>query len=249
MATARAARRSLQTEAFALGELATLMADPVNYGLGVPPGDGRYVLVLPGMFASDTYLYPMRSWLDRIGYRAVRSTLRSNVGCPERLTRQIESELTSKLARSDRPVALIGHSRGGLLARAIAVRLGERASHLVLLGSPVSALSRLRVGISDASIGVPPAGELVIEAGTRARARLDPQCAFPACGCPFPADARAALHASTRVVSIFSRSDPIVPAAWARLEGARNVEVDGTHSGLVYNGAVYREIARTLASD
>lgn len=247
MATRSPARRSLETEAFALGELAQLMADPVHYGLGVPRGDGRYVLVLPGMFASDTYLYPMRAWLDRIGYRAVRSTLRSNVGCPERLTRQIEAELASKLERSDRPVALIGHSRGGLLARAIAVRLGERASHLVLLGSPVSALTHLRVGISEASIGVPPAGELVMEAGTRARARLDPQCGFPSCGCPFPADVRAGLHPSTRIVSIYSPDDPIVPAAWARLEGARNVEVTGTHSGLVYNGAVYREVARTLA--
>ena len=79
MAT-QTARRSLQSEAFALGELAQLMAAPVNYGFGVPRGDGRYVLVLPGMFASDTYLYPMRAWLDRIGYRAVRSTLRRCAG-------------------------------------------------------------------------------------------------------------------------------------------------------------------------
>ena len=246
MATTSAPRRTLQSEAFALGELAQLMADPVNYGFGVPRGDGRYVLVLPGMFASDTYLYPIRAWLDRIGYRAVRSTLRSNIGCPERLTRQIEAEIASKLDRSDRPVALIGHSRGGLLARAIAVRLGERASHLVLLGSPVSALSQLRVGIAPNAIGVPPVAEMMMESGTRVRERLDPQCAFPRCGCPFPTDVRAGLHPSTRVVSIYSLNDPIVPATWAHLKGERNVEVGGTHSGLVYNGAVYREIARTL---
>lgn len=246
MAT-NAPRRALQSEAFALGELAQLMADPVNYGFGVPRGDGRYVLVLPGMFASDTYLYPMRAWLDRIGYRAVRSTLRSNIGCPERLSRQIEEEIASKLDRSDRPVALIGHSRGGLLARAIAVRLGDRASHLVLLGSPVAALSNMRVGIGPNSVGVPPVGELLMDAGARARERLDPQCAFPRCGCPFPTDVRAKLHPSTHVVSIFSRDDPIVPPSAARMSGVRNVEVGGTHSGLVYNGAVYRAVARTLA--
>lgn len=239
-------QRSLVSEAFAAAELAQLMTDGVYYGLGVPHGDGRHVVVLPGLFASDMYLTPLRDWLRRIGYRPVRSTLSMNVGCPERLSRRIEDEIVRKTSRDERPIALIGHSRGGLLARAIASRLGERASHLVLLGSPVGALSWMRIGIPRRGEGPLPADSRVMEAGLRARERVDPDCAFPDCGCPFPSDVRAPLS-STDVVSVFSRNDPIVPASACRLRGARNIEVGGTHSGLVYNAAVYRQLAAILA--
>jgi hypothetical protein len=39
----------------------------------------------------------------------------------------------------------------------------------------------------------------------------------------------------------------VVPASASPIPGARNVEVHGTHSGLVYNRTAYREIAATLA--
>ena len=47
------------------------MADPLYYGVGAPRGDGRLATVLPGMFASDFYLRPMRVWLRRLGFRAM----------------------------------------------------------------------------------------------------------------------------------------------------------------------------------
>jgi hypothetical protein len=90
----------------------------------------------------------------------------------------------------------------------------------------------------------------VYEAGARARRVRDPQCDFPACGeggCPFPDDAVRALHRSTAVLSVFSREDPIVPPGACRVRGAKHIEVSGTHSGLVYNGKVYRAIAEALA--
>jgi hypothetical protein len=48
------------------------------------------------------------------------------------------------------------------------------------------------------------------------------------------------------VASIYSRNDPIVPAAAAMLPDGENIELGGTHSGLVYNRAMYRELARLL---
>ncbi len=239
-----AVRRGLESEAAAVGEWASLLTSPIYRGVGAPRGDGRLVAVLPGLFANDFYLQPMRRWLDRIGYTAVRSTLSLNVGCPERLREQIERELSRQMERHPGPVALIGHSRGGILARAIAARLGDDASHLILLGSPVGALSRMpswsRVRGRDV------ADPVVAGAGNRVRRMLDPDCNVPACGCPFPADLRRPLSPRTRVVSIYSREDPIVPARACVIPGARNLEVSGTHSGLAYNQRAYREIADAL---
>src|SRR5260370_42207971 len=50
-------------------EFGRLLEDPVFWGWGVPRGDGHAVLVLPGLFAGDRYLQPLRGWLGRVGYR------------------------------------------------------------------------------------------------------------------------------------------------------------------------------------
>jgi triacylglycerol lipase len=242
---AREPRRALESEAAAVGEWASLMMSPIYRGVAAPRGDGRLVVVLPGMFGNDFYLQPMRRWLSRIGYTPVRSTLSMNVGCPERLCEQIEIELSGQRQRHPGPVAFIGHSRGGILARAIAARLGPDASHLILLGSPVGAVSHMRswsAAGGDGTVAAPG----VVEAGRRVRRTLDPDCNVPDCGCAFPADLTRRLAARTRVVSIYSRDDPIVPAGACHIAGARNVEVTGTHSGLAFNQAVYREISDAL---
>jgi pimeloyl-ACP methyl ester carboxylesterase len=233
---------NLANETWAWAEFVQLLADPVYYGVGVPRGDGRLVVVLPGLFGNDWYLRPMRAWLGRIGYQPVPSALTINAGCPERLTREVEANLTRRRQIRPGPVALIGHSRGGILARAIAARLGDDVSHLILLGSPVGAISRL----GSANAWSSTAHSSVAAAGTRARRLLDPECDAPFCGCAFPRDMIARLSPATTVVSIYSREDPIVPAWSCDMPGGTNIEVSGTHIGLASNRTVYRELARAL---
>ncbi len=239
---------ALYREPLALLELAQLLADPIYYSEGVPKGDGRAVVVLPGLFANDLYLYPLHVWLRRIGYRPVRSGLAINAGCPERLCRQVQVELRRQQRPGGGQLALIGHSRGGMLARAIAGRLQDEVSHLVLLGSPVGAFVGPWQLRPRQQVAAPPAARIAVEAGTRARRLLDPDCNVPNCGCPFPDDLGRPLSARTRFVSIFSRDDPVVSPWACQVPGARNVEVSGTHSGLAYNPTVYRELAAALAS-
>ena len=87
------------------------------------------------------------------------------------------------------------------------------------------------------------------EASSRIRNLLDPDCDAPDCACSFFSDLRAPVSRTTKVVSIYSRDDPIVPAWNCRVPGAENIEVSGTHSGLAFNGAVYRALAEKLVSE
>src|SRR4029079_3472754 len=59
-------------------EFGMLMGDPIFWGIGVPRGDGRPGMVLPGLFAGDAYLQPLRDWLGRAGYSPVRSGIDRN---------------------------------------------------------------------------------------------------------------------------------------------------------------------------
>ena len=241
----------LRREAQALGELAVLLRDPVYAGRGLPRGDGRLVLVLPGLFGNDLYLQPLHLWLRRLGYAPVRSTLAINAGCPNRLREQVDAALRRRRRHHPGPIALLGHSRGGMLAWALASRLQAEASHLVLLGSPVpTVVAMLREGSAESAtqlVGTAAAPD-VVEAGARALRLLDPDCTVPACGCPYPDDIRRPLDAATRVLAIHSREDQIVSPAACVVDGADNREVGGTHSGLVYNRAVYAIVAQFLAA-
>jgi thioesterase domain-containing protein len=237
----------LRREAAALSELAALQRDPCFSGVGLPRGDGRLVVVLPGLFGNDFYLQPLHHWLRRIGYTPANSTLTINAGCPERLRTQVESQLRRLRRRRPGPIALVGHSRGGILAWAIASRLRGDASHLVLLGSPapaVVAMTRAATGPKHATI----AGGSLASAGHQALRLLDPDCNVPECGCPYTEDIRHDLDAGTRVLAIHSRDDQIVAPAACHVAGATNLEVTGTHSGLVFNRAVYPPLAHFLAA-
>ncbi|MFT3851574.1 MAG: alpha/beta fold hydrolase [Ilumatobacteraceae bacterium] len=236
----------MRVEGQALAELAALHASPVFWGRGVPRGDGRLVVVVPGLFGNDLYLRPLRDWLRRMGYRSARSSLTINAGCPERLLTTVINGVQRQLGASTGPVALIGHSRGGMLCWALASRLGSRVSHLALLGSPAPAVVEMfRANTTFSPAGVAHSG--VASAGQQAMKLFDPDCTVPACGCAYVEDLRRPLASSTKVLSVTSRDDPIVPGHATEVRGGENVFVRGSHSGLAHNKAAYEHLGRFLA--
>src|SRR5262249_52472264 len=62
-------------------EMAALMRSSVWRGDGVPQGEGRPVLLIPGFLAGDGSLATMTRWLRANGYRTQRAGIRANVDC------------------------------------------------------------------------------------------------------------------------------------------------------------------------
>jgi pimeloyl-ACP methyl ester carboxylesterase len=220
-------------------ELARLLADR-EFRRPVRRQGEPAVLLVPGFMAGDGSLSMLAGWLRRRGSRTASAGILFNVDCAERAVSGIESRLRLHAERVERPVVLIGQSRGGALARVVAARNPDLVGALVMLGSPV--LDPLGVGpaVLGAVRSVARLGDLGVPGMFSTECRDGPCCAA------FRADVGAPLPAAVRAVSVYSRSDGIV--AWeACLDpSAEHVEVESSHSGMSVNARVYRVLAGIL---
>jgi triacylglycerol lipase len=224
-------------------ELARLAADPALLsGRGVPHGDGRSVVLMPGLFAGDQTLGVLAAWLRRIGYRPSLCGFIANVDCADRALARVERRVEKLHRRHQRRVALVGHSRGGHYARALAAARPELISHAVSLGADLQTL----LGISrPTEVAVAAIRRGLVLTG---RAR-EPDCLSINCTCRFMRDYASPFPAEqVRFTSVYSREDGVVRWERAIVPDADCVEVTGSHVGLVFNRAVYRAIANALAA-
>src|SRR3954454_20364607 len=93
-------------------ELAELRRSPIFRGHGVPDGDGRPVMLIPGFLAGDGSLGTLTQWLRARGYHTRRAGIRANVGCSEEACARIERRLEAFAEHTCAPVSIIGQSRG-----------------------------------------------------------------------------------------------------------------------------------------
>ncbi len=223
-------------------EAARLTVDPVWRGHGgIPRGDGRGVVLVPGFGGGDQTLAVLATWLRRIGYRPAVCGFVANVDCSERGFERVERRVVALQARTGRRVAVIGHSRGGHYARALAAHRPELVSHAVSMGADLQAMFHCSAPTLAAVEG---ARHVLQRTG---RARQD-ECLTYRCRCTFTAGFWAPFPVDwVRLTSIYTKGDGVVRWQAQLVPYADCVEVTGSHVGLVFNRKSYRVIARALA--
>ena len=223
-------------------ELYRLLVDPVFRGRGVPRGDGRPVVLLPGFGGGDQTLLVLAAWLGRIGYRPHLCGFVANLGCSDRALDRVERRMERLHDDHGRRVALIGHSRGGHYVRAAAHRRPELVSHAISIGA---VLRRMLATSYPTQLAAGAARRVALRTG-RARSAA---CLTEACDCRFGADFLAPFpNDRVRLTTIYSRGDGVVRWQAAVVPGADCVEVTGSHVGLIFNRKTYRAIAAALAA-
>jgi triacylglycerol lipase len=220
-------------------ELARLLADR---DLRAPRRrrDAQPVMLIPGFMAGDSSMAMLRYWLRRRGHRVLLSGIRANVDCAGRAVNRLEVHLREFASESGRPVFLIGQSRGGALARSLAVRDPQNVSGLVMLGSPVcdslavsaQVLRTVRWMARLGDIGIPGV--------------FSSSCRSGACCADFRDDLTAPLEPRLGAVAVYSRSDGIVDWRACLDPHAERVQVDSSHCGMSVHRDVYRVLERVF---
>jgi pimeloyl-ACP methyl ester carboxylesterase len=224
-------------------ELSVLPFDPVFYGLGVPHGNGKPVLLIPGFLAADASLSVMGGWLFRLGYKPRFSGIRlANVDCSDRAVNRLEQRLEQIVAKNGRKAALVGHSRGGHFAKALASRRPDLVDQVISMGSGLDTPFDISVPTKAAVAG---ARTVLHALSEQAREK---GCLTATCDCPFTRDYCAPFPSDrVQLTSIYSWGDGVVWPPACIVDYATNVRVPGSHIGLAFNRHAYRVIARTLA--
>ena len=222
-------------------ELARLLVDPVFRGRGVPHGDGRSVLLLPGFLAPDSSLGLLAQFLRRIGYHPVLSGIRLNSGCGNTFDQRIVGTVMREHTRTGRRLAVVGHSRGGHYARSLAARYPDLISDIVTMGAAVEDPLDVSTLTKHAAAAV---RTIATTHDSEKQAR---GCLTLGCTCEFSRGFAQPFPAQVRFTSIHSRSDGVVRWRSCIADYAECVDVDGSHIGLAFNRHAYRAIARALA--
>ncbi len=226
-------------EFLSLLEFAVLRLSPVYYGFGVPRGDGRAVVVIPGFLGSDLSLMYMYRWLARIGYRPYISGMGIVADCPNVLAQTLARTIDHAYAETGRPVHLIGHSLGGIIARSTAVRTPDRIASVITLGSPFRGLAVHRLVIKLAN---------AVRRRARARRNLPDGCGTSRCSCAFARSLKRKWPRSVAQTAIYTCEDGIVDWRYCITGDPKaDVQVCATHLGLVFNPGVFLKIAERLA--
>jgi len=93
------------------------------------------VLVVPAFLTGDRRMLDLRQFLDRCGFRTFGWELGVNWGPTPRLLDGLARRF-DRLQREEGPLALIGVSLGGLLARNLAYERPDCVRHVVTIVSP-----------------------------------------------------------------------------------------------------------------
>jgi pimeloyl-ACP methyl ester carboxylesterase len=210
-------------------------------GEDVVDAQGQPVLLIPGFLAGDDSLGLMTQWLRRTGHHTKSAGIRSNIDCSSASVERLAERLACLAETSGQRVAIVGQSRGGNLAKVLAVRYPELVSGIVTLGSPqldpfdVHPLVRMQV------YAVGTLGTLGM------KGFFKHGCKKGACCERFWDELAGPMPSGVGYLSVYSKSDGVVRWRACLDPEAEHLEIKASHVGMAVHPRAFRAVAAALA--
>jgi triacylglycerol lipase len=193
---------------------------------GEQNGDGRPVMLLPGLIQGERAMKPLQRFLANRGYQAHSWGLGRNFGA--RTTGAQAEQLITRLetiAATSGPVTLIGVSLGGMMARLVAHRRPDLVREVITISSPFAGSGK---ATNVWRFFEWFTGERLDDPAVEARSA---EIAAPL---PVPNTA------------IWSQSDGLVAGQICRDNYGRSIEISSSHLGVQIRPDVFLAVAGVL---
>lgn len=198
------------------------------------------VLLVPGFMAGDGTLAGMSFLLRGAGYRTYRSGIHVNVGCTRATADRLERRVEEIAERRGRKVSIVGHSLGGMLARALAGRRPDLIAGIVSMGSPIMAPAAVHnILAKDADLLT-----RLTSAGFRGLMSAD--CIAGECARASFEETRVPLEEEIGFTAIYSQRDGVVDWRACIDPAAVPVEVGASHVGMAVDPLVFDQVRIAL---
>ena len=192
-------------------------------------GDKHPVLVIPGLMCTDFSTMMLRKFIDKLGYTSYGWTLGRNLGDLKDLNdiRKLQKRVAEIRQKHNGKITLIGWSMGGIYARELAKLEPELYHQVITTGAP----------FADAYAPNNVEWFYNYVLGNQEDIDVNWREQMP-------------VPAKIRTTALYSKQDGLVPWEACReiIEDDlhQNIEITGSHWGLVTNAEVFKIIAEQL---
>jgi pimeloyl-ACP methyl ester carboxylesterase len=208
---------------------------------GPQHGDGVPSLLIPGLMAGDWTMARMAAHLESRGHPVIAARIGINVGCTLELVERLERRLLEAHREHGRPVAVVGWSRGGTLAKLLTLRAPERVASLITLASP---------NVDPRAVSHTVMRQVALLSWLHAmgaRGVLGRDCLDGTCADTIIAELKRPFPAGIPYMSFFSRRDAVVDWRACCDPAAELIEVDDSHLGIGGDPVVLQAVGERLA--
>ncbi len=206
------------------------------------PSDLAPVILVPGFISGDVSLTLLARYLRRRGQRTFGSRIGANLGCTDEMVNRLITRVEEVARLERRRVALVGHSRGGMIVKLAAQRRPDLVSSIVVLSAPVTDTLSVAPHIRKQL-------EMLFRLHQRGLRVISQDCVTGECGARIAAELDAPFPSDVAYLSVYSKADAIIDWKTCLDPAAELVEISSTsHTGMATSPEVLRVVAQRLGS-